>query len=115
MKRLLTVRCLDINREFIKAVARMDKTYETPTSKAFTAPAVGPEPFKAGGCDGSSAPLKAQMGMLLEDIERLTKEKEVMEGRLDRCSRASDEERFRVLLSRYDKVVARVNELEAMQ
>jgi len=54
-------------------------------------------------------------GKLLDDNERLEKEVVELKEKLERCSRASDDEKFRVLLYKYDKAVARVAELEGSQ
>jgi len=96
MKRLLTVRCNDEDREAIKAIAR-GEDYLGTTGIVKT------ELSTLGSVEADAKDHKNTIA-LLDDNERLSNEIEVLKGKLERCSRASEEEKFRVLLWKYDEV-----------
>ncbi len=115
MKRLITVRCLEENREVIKAIARLGS--EVPdTYKATIASMEEGSPATAGNVASATQEKvvfvaskdlpkqdyhKAQIGALLEDIDRLTKQVEDMKVRLENCAKASDDDKTRYWMGRY--------------
>ena len=53
-----------------------------------------------------SAAGKEEVRALLEDVDRLEKEVDDLKMRLDRCARASDDDRVKYWVNKYDRLVA---------
>ena len=71
--------------------------------------AENPVKAKEGASNGPSGP---QIKALLDDVERLTREVEDLRGRLERCSRATDDEKCRWWIRKYDELKASMKKNE---
>lgn len=96
MKRLLTVRCEDNDRERIKAIARGDSLM---TAEIVKTDALDPR-------------ASANITCLLDDVERLTKEVAEYAGRLERCARATEDDKVRYWINQCDVLKAHIVKLE---
>ena len=67
------------------------------------APVVAPKVIREVVVDEE---MKASNKALLEDVERLTTEVSDLTARLDRCSRASDEQKTHWWMKKYDELLA---------
>jgi len=73
------------------------------------------EPISKLGDEGDVRTDAKQLRLLLDDVEKLTNQVEDLKGRLERCARATEDEKGRYWMNRALKAEKRAAELESLQ